>query len=153
MNNIDSYHRFFALLKKIPFIGDRDELKKEIVAQYTNQRTVHLHEMTDEEYRHCCDEIDAMLKPKEWEVYVMERKKHRSRALHQLQLYGIDTTDWDRVNEFCKQSRIAGMEFRDMDIEELDALTVKMRTINRKKRRDGVPPNKTEGLFRGTKKV
>lgn len=41
--------------------------------------------------------------------------------------------DWNCVNAFCKDSRIAGKEFRDLDCEELDSLQVRIRTIRRKK--------------------
>lgn len=141
---MESYHRFYALLRQIPYKGAREELKKQIVLQYTLNRTEHLHEMTDEEYMNCCGTLEKIFKPDEHNVFVTERKKRRSRALHQLQLYGVDTTNWDRVNEFCKQARIAGKEFRCLDFDELDALTTKMRAINRKRKRDGgsrVPPS------------
>lgn len=134
---MESYHRFYASLKNIPYVGDREELKKQLVAQYTENRTDHLHEMTDEEYRKCCEAMEKALKPDEREVFMMERKRRRSRALHQLQVYGVDTTNWDRVNEFCKQARIAGKEFKYLDFGELDALTTKMRVINRKKGKVG----------------
>ena len=64
------------------------------------------------------------------------RKKWRRSALHQLQLYGVDTTDWNKVNEFCKQPRIADKAFRDLDCEELEALTKKMRVIIRKRNKE-----------------
>ena len=35
-------------------------------------------------------------------------RQKRSAVLHQMQLLGIDTADWDRVNAFCRDSRIAG---------------------------------------------
>ena len=46
---------------------------------------------------------------------------------------GIDTADWDRVNAFCRDSRIAGKEFRELDCEALDTLQVKLRAIRRKR--------------------
>ena len=38
-----------------------------------------------------------------------------------------------RVNAFCLDSRIAGMEFRELDCEALDTLQVKLRAIRRKR--------------------
>lgn len=61
-------------------------------------------------------------------------RKARSGALHQMQLYGIDTADWTRVNAFCRDPRIAGKEFRELDTEELNALNTKMRAIIRKQK-------------------
>ena len=125
-----NYSRFYAVLNKLPYSCDRDELKKNIVRQYTWNRTEHLHEMTPQEYNECCSMLERMTSQKDGQsVYVLERKRKRSAALHQLQLYGVDTSDWCKVNEFCRQSRIAGKEFRELDLTELDALTTKMRAI------------------------
>lgn len=53
--------------------------------------------------------------------------------LHQMQLLGIDTTDWSRVNAYCRDKRIAGKEFRELSEEELDRLLIKLRAIRKKK--------------------
>ena len=50
-----------------------------------------------------------------------------------MQLLGIDTADWGKVNTFCLDSRIAGKEFRELDCEALDTLQVKLRAIRRKR--------------------
>lgn len=49
-----------------------------------------------------------------------------------MQQLGIDTTDWNRVDRFCSDTRIAGKAFRHISIDELEALAVKLRTIARK---------------------
>lgn len=126
------YSRFYTVLGKIPY-SDREELKKSIVRQYTWNRTEHVSEMTEKEYNECCSMLEQMTAPDERAVFTRERKRKRSAALHQLQLYGVDTTDWNKVNEFCKQPRIAGKEFRELALDELDALTVKMRAIIHKR--------------------
>lgn len=130
---MENYSRFYAIFNRLPYKGDREEFKKSVVMQYTWNRTEHLHEMTDREYNDCCAALEKMLAPDARDVFIRERKKWRSSALHQLQLYGVDTTDWNKVNEFCKQPRIAGKEFRDLDCVELEALTKKMRAIIRKR--------------------
>lgn len=141
---MENYSRFYAIFNRLPYKGDRDEFKKNVVLQYTQNRTEHLHEMTEREYNECCAGMEKMLPaatmPQHTEregwlnsKLYFERKRQRSRALHQMQLYGIDTTDWNEVNKFCKDSRIAGKEFRDLDCEELEALTKKMRAIIRKR--------------------
>ena len=135
---MENYSRFYAIFNRLPYKGDREELKKSVVLQYTWNRTEHLHEMTEREYNDCCAGMEKMLPPGEpggdaRSIFIRERKKWRSSALHQLQLYGVDTTDWNKVNEFCKQPRIAGKEFRDLDCEELETLTKKMRVIIRKR--------------------
>ena len=130
---MENYSRFYAIFNRLPYKGDREEFKKSVVLQYTWNRTEHLHEMTEREYNDCCAALEKMLAPDARDVFIRERKKWRSSALHQLQLYGVDTTDWNKVNEFCKQPRIAGKEFRDLDCVELEALTKKMRAIIRKR--------------------
>ena len=130
---MENYSRFYAIFNRLPYRGDREEFKKIVVLQYTWNRTEHLHEMTDREYNDCCAALEKMLAPDARDVFIRERKKWRSSALHQLQLYGVDTTDWNKVNAFCRQPRIAGKEFRDLDCEELKALTRKMRAIIRKR--------------------
>lgn len=130
---MENYSRFYAIFNRLPYRGDREDFKKSVVLQYTWNRTEHLHEMTEREYNDCCAALEKMLAPDARDVFIRERKKWRSSALHQLQLYGVDTTDWNKVNEFCKQPRIAGKEFRDLDCEELEALTKKMRAIIRKR--------------------
>lgn len=133
IKTMENYSRFYAIFNRLPYKGDREEFKKSVVMQYTWNRTEHLHEMTEREYNDCCAGLEKMLSPDARAVFIRERKKWRSSALHQLQLYGVDTTDWNKVNEFCKQPRIAGKEFRDLDCEELEALTKKMRAIIRKR--------------------
>lgn len=133
IKTMENYSRFYAIFNRLPYKGDRDEFKKSVVLQYTQNRTDHLHNMTEREYNDCCAGLEKMLAPDARDVFIRERKKWRSSALHQLQLYGVDTTDWNKVNEFCKQPRIAGKEFKDLDCEELEALTKKMRVIIRKR--------------------
>ncbi|MBQ7683283.1 MAG: hypothetical protein IJT48_02245 [Bacteroidaceae bacterium] len=134
---MENYSRFYALFNRLPYSGDREELKKSVVLQYTWNRTEHLHEMTEREYNDCCAALDRMTATRQSDAardaFIRERRRWRSSALHQLQLYGVDTTDWSKVNAFCEQARIAGKAFRDLDCEELEALTRKMRAIIRKR--------------------
>ena len=45
---------------------------------------------------------------------------------------GIDTTDWNRVDAYCRHPRLAGKEFRKLTADELDTLIIKLRIILRK---------------------
>lgn len=116
MDEHTNYRRFYALLKQLPGAD-----KETLVEQYTNGRTVHLREMAPAEY-------DAMCRTMERATGYAERRA----ALHRMQLLGIDTTDWTRINAFCRDSRIAGKAFRELDCEELEKLTVKLRMMQRK---------------------
>lgn len=133
MGQISNYHRFYALFNRLPCGGDREDLKETLVSSYTNGRTTSLREMSEAEYKTMCAALEQKVNPDARALYIQERKRRRSSALHQLQLYGVDTTDWSKVNAFCEQPRIAGKPFRDLDCEELEALTKKMRAIIRKR--------------------
>lgn len=131
-NVIDNYAAFYSLLNRMP-TSDREGLKQNIVLQYTEGRTSSLRDMTPEEYSAAVTGMRKLVLPTDRERFIMERKKKRSAVLHQMQLLGVDTANWERVNSFCRDSRIAGKEFRELDCGELDALLVKIRTIRRKR--------------------
>lgn len=61
-----------------------------------------------------------------------ELRRRRSAALCQMQRLGIDTTDWVRVNAFCRDRRIAGLPFAALTARQLEALAAKLRTIARR---------------------
>ena len=127
-----NYARFYVLLSRMP-APDKEELKASLVGQYTGGRTESTREMTVKEYDAMCDALqqaDAGYRARE--IARTELRRKRSAVLHQLQLLGIDTTDWDRVNAYCRHPRIAGKEFRRLTADELDTLNVKLRIIRRK---------------------
>ena len=126
MNN---YSRFYALLNRLP-VHD-EEIKERLVLQYTGGRTPRLREMTSAEYRTMCDALDRSLKDG-WSIRREQLRKYRSAALKQMQRLGIDTTDWARINAFCRDPRIAGREFGALDPEALEALAVTLRSIERR---------------------
>ena len=126
---VTNYGRFYALLAKLPGAD-----KETLVWQYTNGRTTHLHLMTVGEYQSMCNEMERVAGYDERrQAWRMEMKRKRSAALHQMQLLGVDTADWGKVDKFCLDRRIAGKVFRELDGEELDELLVKLRIIRRKK--------------------
>ena len=123
---VKNYHRFYASFRKLPKHGSDEDVKEALVAQYTGGRTVHLHEMRQSEYTSLCKAIENMM------GYGDQRKRHRSICLHLMQELGIDTKDWQRINDFCRHPRIAGKEFALITVSELEALSVKLRAIKRK---------------------
>lgn len=116
-----NYAAFYALLKSMPGAS-----KEDLVLQWTNGRTSSLKEMSEREYTLMIRQLRQQVENLE------EKKKARSAVLKQLQLYGIDTTDWDAVDRFCCNARIAGKPFRYLTIPELKALRVKMLSIRNK---------------------
>lgn len=123
---IDNFGRFYTAIRELDRIGDRDEVKEALVRQYTNGRTGSLREMTPREYTRCCKDLERQNSDRE------TLRKERSVTLHLLQKLGVDTTDWNRVNRFCEDKRIAGKEFARISIEELRELRIKLRAIDRK---------------------
>lgn len=124
-----NYTHFYGLLKRLPGAD-----KETLVEQFTCGRTVHLHLMAKAEYEAMCRQMEQIAgyderRRRQYDIL----RKARSGALHQMQLYGIDTTDWNRVNAFCQNRRIAGKQFRELDTDELNALNTKLRMIIRKK--------------------
>ncbi len=132
---VTNFARFNTLFNRLPYGGDREEFKKQVVSQYTWGRTEHLREMKRNEYEECCRGLEKMIPnyDNSREIYIKELKRKRSAVLHQMQLYGVDTSNWTRVDEFCMNPRISGKRFRELDGDELESLLVKMRMIIRKK--------------------
>lgn len=128
-----NYARFYLLLKRMPGAE-----KETLIAQFTGGRTTHLREMVMSEYNAMCREMERVSGvDKEWKEQRDLLRKAKSGALRQLQLYGVDTTSWDKVDTFCLNPRICGKVFRYMTIEELNALNRKMRAINKKSQKVG----------------
>ena len=123
-----NYARFYCLLKKLPGAD-----KETLVEQYTHGRTVHLHETSIQEYDAMCNDMERVAGFDERrEAIRKELRRKRSVCLKLMQQLGVDTTDWARVDNFCLNSRLAGKPFRNISIEELEDLSVKLRTIKRK---------------------
>lgn len=130
---VTNFARFYALFNKLPYQGDREEFKKQIVLQYTWNRTDSLKEMTAKEYEVCCTALEKLSGQDEWRQKLREElRRKRSVCLKLMQQLGIDTTDWNRANEFCNNPRIAGKPFVQVSTAELEQLAIKLRAIQRK---------------------
>ena len=125
-----NYARFYALLKQLPR-ADKDTL----VWQYTQGRTKSLKETSEWEYGVMCRDMERVVN-NDNKVALKQAalRKARSGVLHQLQIYGLDTTDWATVDAFCKNPRIAGKLFRDLTIAELNSVNTKIRVIIKKQK-------------------
>lgn len=126
MKKTGNYHRFYALLNRLPG-GNTEDVKETIVSSFTDGRTVHLHEMSRKEYNEMCAQLEERTGWKD------EIRMKRSLCLKLMQQWGVDTTDWQRVNSFCLDMRIAGKEFARLGVDELEALSVKLRAMLRKR--------------------
>ena len=93
---VTNFARFYALFNKLPYQGDREEFKKQIVLQYTWNRTDSLKEMTAKEYEVCCTALEKLSGQDEWRQKLREElRRKRSVCLKLMQQLGIDTTDWN----------------------------------------------------------
>ena len=128
MGAVGNYARFYTLLKKMPGAD-----KETLIYQFTQNRTVHLHQMSAKESDSMCRQMEDITgyderRRKQYDIL----RKARSGVLHQLQIYGIDTTDWNRVDAFCRDPRIAGKRFKELGVDELNGLNTKLRIIIKK---------------------
>lgn len=129
MGGADNYRRFYGLLKRMPGAD-----KETLVDLFSCGRTTHLHLMTRHEYDVMCLEMERVAGVDERKAaYRKELRKARSGVLRQLQLWGIDVTDWNKVNVFCKQKRIAGKAFGELDCDGLYGLNRKLRAMIKKR--------------------
>lgn len=118
MDKPRNYANFYVLIKRLPHAS-----KEVLVDAHTGGRTTSLKEMT-------CWEYESMIRTMRRDIEREEEKrKARSSLLRLMQKYGVDTTDWDEINRFCRYKRIAGKEFGRLDIKELKAVAKKMRAI------------------------
>lgn len=132
MQEVTNFARFYSILKRVPKIGDNEYLKKEMVSVATGGRTESLKEITRKEYDDLCNLLEKRF-PEKRNIYVEQRRKKRSSCLKLLQKIGVDTTSWPAINDYCKSPKIADKVFAELDIEELQQLSKKLRMILKKK--------------------
>ena len=123
---VTNFGRFYTATRATSTTGDRDEAKRQIVWQYTNGRTDSLREMSRTEYDKCCEDLERKTGQKD------ELRKERSATLKLMQKMGVDTTDWNRVNLLCRDTRIIGKDFYYITAQEHRELRRKLRSIERK---------------------
>lgn len=133
MQEVTNFARFYSILKRVQKIGDNEYLKKEMVSVATGGRTESLKEITRKEYDDLCNLLEKRF-PEKRNIYVEQRRKKRSSCLKLLQKIGVDTTSWTAINNYCKSPKIAGKVFADLDIEELQLLSLKLRMILKKQK-------------------
>ena len=131
---VTNFARFYGILKKSYSFATRElgeEFKQGVVSQFTDGRTTSLREMTRKEYDEMCDKLEGFT-VKLVRIAQDELRQQRSVCLRLMQKIGIDTTDWARINDFCRHPRIAGKPFARITAQGLEELAVKLRSIRRK---------------------
>lgn len=131
------YSDIWAMINKLAGELEAEELKRVICESVSDGRTNSLRELTGGELVKLRAELRKQtgFKPSKANP---EKRRKRSAVLKLLKSYGIDTSDWEAVNRFVSQSRIAGKEFHQLNEEELEKLRRKMYAINRKKVKEEV---------------
>lgn len=122
---ITNFGKFYALLKQMPG-SDMEQVKESLVWQFSGMRTYSLREMKAGEYEEMIRYMKGVIERKPDERVI---KKLRSGILHRLQKHGINTTNWDDVNRFLLNPRIAGKMLFQMDVEEMRGLIGKLESI------------------------
>ncbi|MDY5688033.1 MAG: hypothetical protein SPF90_06265 [Bacteroidaceae bacterium] len=129
---ITNFARFYTLLNRMPYVGDKEDLKRELVLQGTNGRTNSLREVSKKEYAAICEAMERVAPGIERDKFAEQLRKSRSVCLRLMQKIGVDTTSWRVVNDYCKSPKIAGADFRVLSIDDLDRLSLKLRMILKK---------------------
>lgn len=119
-----TYGRFYRLFNLLP--KHDEETKCSLVLQFTDGRTEHLGETSLNEYNKLCRTLEDMTGERE------RLRKKRSQVLRQMQLMGVDTTNWRRVDLLCKHPKIMGKPFKWCTVADFDAMFRKLKAIERK---------------------
>ena len=131
---VTNFARFYTLLNRMPYVGDKEDLKRELVLQGTNGRTNSLREVSKKEYVAICEAMERVAPGIDRDKFAEQLRKSRSVCLRLMQKIGVDTTSWRVVNDYCKSPKIAGADFRVLSIDDLDRLSLKLRMILKKQR-------------------
>lgn len=129
---VTNFARFYTLLNRMPYVGDKEDLKRELVLQGTNGRTNSLREVSKKEYAAICEAMERVAPGIDRDKFAEQLRKSRSVCLRLMQKIGVDTTSWRVVNDYCKSPKIAGADFRVLSIDDLNRLSLKLRMILKK---------------------
>lgn len=129
-----NYSRFYSLFAKLPKYGDDDDQKAQLVSEISQGRTTSLRELSQQEYNSLCCLLEERMGIRD------NLRRRRSALLRQMQQMGIKTHDWQAVDAFCSQPRIAGKPFRYLSLTELTALSRKLRAIDHKRASQSTEP-------------
>jgi hypothetical protein len=121
------YRAFFALLRKA---GIPAEERDAMIREYTDGRTTSLREMHHLEYRAMVADLTASIQS---QAERDELRRRRSMVLCWMQKIGVDTTDWKRVDDVCRDPRIGGKRFAALTFDELEDVRIRLIAVWRKR--------------------
>ena len=131
---VTNFARFYGILKESYSFAPKvlvEAYKKSVVSRFSGGRTTSLREMTKKEYDEMCDKIEEFA-PVPSHTACAALRRQRSVCLNLMRRIGVDTTDWTAINKYCRSSKIAGVEFRELDFDDLYRLSLKLRMILKK---------------------
>ncbi len=137
-----SFAKFYVLLSKMNGVS-----KEDLVWQYSGFLTTSLREFrlqNPARYEKMITDMQNTIEEMNSKGEdTVELKRLRSAILLRIQKHGIDTTNWNCVNSFMKQKRIAGKTLGEMSVKELKAFIRKMESILKK---DAIKRRKIERI-------
>ncbi len=128
--------RFYGLLRA----AGLDHQKENMLAGYDAQS---VKDLTLAQLLELCEALAKEADKKKEAKASPEVRRWRSVCLDLLTTMGIyrDKTSWPDVNKYLQQPRIAGKAMYDMDVDELKALSRKLRLIAAKARKNAQTDN------------
>lgn len=137
------YSDIYAMMRALQSPLDSEELKAALCEGASNGRTNSLRELTEEELESLRTRLqrETASKPLRGSH---SRKRKRSAVLRLLTDYGVDTKDWQAINAFLSQKRIAGKEFAKLTDSELETLRRKLWAMLRKQKQGEQKERKVE---------
>lgn len=114
--------------------GIDEETRRAMICDLTNGRTASTRDLTYSEGQYLSGYLDGAVH-EDRDLSIGERaiKRQRSGVLKRLQLLGIDTTNWDSVNNYLCDRRIAGQPLYKMDSDALQMVIRKLEQILKKR--------------------
>jgi hypothetical protein len=128
MTKKGTHDKFFSLLSQM-----QGASKEDVVWQYSGMLTTSLREFFakhPEDYKRMIADLQVKVYSKTSNQ--AEIKRLRSAILHRIQRHGVDTTQWQNINSFLQQPRIAGKMLFEMSVAEMKALIPKLESILKK---------------------
>lgn len=145
MKKTQNHSQFWTLFRQLPGVdlSDVQTCKDDYVWQASNMLTTSLNDFLERNptgYKQMISKLqNAITTAKNANVDI---KLYRSGVLTRLQKYGVDTTNWTKVNAFLKQPQVAGKVMYELSVDEMRSLITKLESMIAKKRAKDAETNR-----------
>lgn len=114
--------------------GLDEETRRSMIRDLTDGRTDSTRDLTYSEAQYLAGYMNgAASESRDLSIGERAIKRQRSGVLKRMQQLGVDTTDWDTVNAYLCDARIAGKPLYELDSDELQAVTKRLEAILKKR--------------------